>query len=287
MKFQNKNFIVLCFALIIQTLKIDATNKVEYDWFPSNVGGGGYITGLIQDPLQPDIMYGRCDVAGVFKSIDRGKSWSPINNGTIEYFHHSVDGFAISTARPNVLFRCSGDARGNRMIGAIHKSKDAGNSWYKVCDEADFFGNGPNRMMGEKIAVDPFDPNFVATVSYHNGVFISTDEGEHFSYSGLKDEPGCVIAFHPYKKNVLYVGTRYQLPFKEYLYPATNYNRPKQSKLFVTKDKGKTWEICYQGNELEFLDMTFDMFNENIVFVASSNGIFKSTDGGEKFYSKN
>lgn len=282
-----KLILVICFFQIVLISNIGAVTNPLYKWKQSSVGGGGYITGLIQHPSNPDILYGRCDVAGVFKSTDRGKSWTPINNGTTEYFHHSVDGFAISPHHPNVIFRCSGDARGNKTFGSVHKSTDGGNSWYEVCRDADFFGNGPNRMMGEKITVDPFNPNNVALFSYHNGVFVSTDEGETFHYSGLKGEPGCVIAYHPYKPNTIFAGTRSDLPFKTYLYPNVEFQRPKTGKLFVSNDNGITWNVCFESQDIEFLDFAFDSTNENVIFAATQTGIFKSIDGGKSFEIKN
>jgi len=47
-------------------------------WQQSHFGGGGFITGLILDPKTPDILYARCDVAGVFKSVDGGQHWRGI-----------------------------------------------------------------------------------------------------------------------------------------------------------------------------------------------------------------
>ncbi|NJO69226.1 MAG: hypothetical protein HC830_08050 [Bacteroidetes bacterium] len=97
----------------------------------SYMGGGGYITGLLINPINPDIVYARCDVAGMFKSVDGGKSWEAINNGMTECHHHSVETFAIHPTDPDILFRCSGEARDHKMTGTIHKSVDGGKNMEK------------------------------------------------------------------------------------------------------------------------------------------------------------
>jgi beta-glucanase (GH16 family)/photosystem II stability/assembly factor-like uncharacterized protein len=272
-------------VLHLQLLNAQTRNSVEYKWKQSHIGGG-YIIGLMQDPQDADIVYARCDVGGMYKSVDCGKSWKTINNGMTQCQHHSVESFAISPHNPQVLFRCSGEARGHSMVGTIHKSTNGGESWKTVSEEVDFFGNGNNRMYGEKIAVDPFDSDFVAAFGFHKGVFSSHNQGESFSFSGLNDQPAGCLAFHPFVKNRLYAGTRNRMEYRDYIYPAGKYNTTDTGKLFVSTDKGKTWTKLFEDPEIEFLDLAFEKADSQILYVASSNGIYKSSDGGKTFQRK-
>ncbi|MEO1290781.1 MAG: hypothetical protein AAFV93_23830, partial [Chloroflexota bacterium] len=102
-------------------------------WKQSRLHGGGFITGLVQSKKNPDILYARADVAGVFKSDNRGLSWMAINQGMTDCHQHDVRSIAVSPHNPDILFRCSGSVRDSHFFGTIHKSADAGLSWRTVC----------------------------------------------------------------------------------------------------------------------------------------------------------
>jgi photosystem II stability/assembly factor-like uncharacterized protein len=257
--------------------------RVEATWEQSQVGGGGYITGLIPDPHTPGRIWARCDVAGVFLSEDGGRSFRAMNRGMTASSNHSVESFAVSAHDPNVLYRCSGEARGGKSFGFIHGSKDGGKSWQLLTEQADFIGNGSTRYLGEMIGVDPFDPDTVVAASFSRGVFTSHDGGKHWTCTGLRGEPLKSLIFHPRIPNRLYLGTLQTLAHSDYLFPS-GYDRPKVGRLYFSNDKGQTWSLLAEGPDLAFAEIQFSSEGDDIIYAAAGElGLLKSSDGGRSF----
>lgn len=261
-------------------------------WHSSYLGGSGYITGILIDPTNPEIIFARCDVAGLFRSPDAGKNWLAINNGMSELHHHSVQSIAIHPKNSNILLRCSGEARANKIFGDIHKSTDGGKSWYKVTSQIDFYGNGPSRMFGEIIAFRPDKPERVVVGGYTNGLWYSDDTGENWNYAECKGERFTTVVFHSGFPDVVYAGTvsemalgskgeRYGMKKPEDVVQFHDFVRG-AGRLYRSDDGGKSWLRVFEG--LDFAEITTDRNHNNTLYAATVlDGIQKSTDGGRSW----
>jgi photosystem II stability/assembly factor-like uncharacterized protein len=151
---------------------------------------------LVIDPKNPDILYAalwearqgpwengdfRGPGTGVFKSIDGGSTWKPINKGlpTFEADRLGRIGLAIAPSHPSRLFAT---VEANQKAG-LYRSDDAGESWRLV--------NGDPRvtMRGSDFAevkVHPANPEIVFTGSIV--AWKSTDGGQTFT--AFRGAPG-------------------------------------------------------------------------------------------------
>ncbi|MBT2289768.1 hypothetical protein J7E73_11585 [Paenibacillus albidus] len=263
--------------------------KIKHRWSPALLGGGGYITGLIQHPGQPGILYARCDVAGVFRSSDGGESWETLNGGLTQAYHHQVQSFAVSPHDPEIMFRCSGEVRNRTFYGSVHKSADGGQSWREVCGSMGFYGNGPTRMYGEVIAVDPYDPETVAAGGYTGGLWISRDSGETWNQAALPAERFGCVAFHPGQPGVLYAGTisdeGLNMDYADVaeggvLGLLQDQPRGKRGRLYASRDHGESWQLLHEGPS--FAELSFDSVSPQRLLAACIwDGIRVSCDGGQ------
>ncbi|HSJ66376.1 MAG TPA: hypothetical protein VK921_01820 [Anditalea sp.] len=277
---KNSGIILLCFSMNLFSCETNSqtTETDEYMWVQSKTGGGGYITGLVQNPQDPPIWYARCDVAGVFKSIDNGVTWQAYNGGMERWFHHSVRSIAIDPTNPDVLYRCSGDFRNGQLFGSIHKSTDAGNTWREMTDQIGYYGNGPARMFGELIQVDPFDADVILTAGFTGGIWMSYNAGENWEYKAAQEKSFSVVGINSH-------------------FPDIYYAAAKDGILFSSNDKGENWKIVYKNKEWHFTELLFDKRDSNIIYGATietnvstandrksvTGGIYKSIDGGRSF----
>jgi photosystem II stability/assembly factor-like uncharacterized protein len=274
-------------------LNKNAQRANTYLWHQSLTGGGGYITGFIQHSEDPELMFARCDVAGVFKSTDAGKTWKVMNNGMSDWHHHCVESICLSPHDPDIVFRCSGDAREYHTFGIIHKSRDGGKTWKVVSEEVDYYGNGPDRMYGETIAVSPHDSQIVVAGGYSAGIYRSDDLGETWNFCGLKGERIGVIAWHPYKENILYAGTisdlglfgaRNAQNINDFLISRHDFARGDTGKLYRSTDNGLTWTLIHKAYGFDIAEIEFYRLNSSKITVLSPySGLFTSTDSGKSF----
>lgn len=99
-------------------------------WQPG--AGGMCLHTIVVDPSDQDRIYVAISAAGVFRSIDQGKSWKPVNSGLrSEYIPdptaeigHCVHKIAIHSSKPQTMYM--------QKHWDVMKSDDGGDSWYEI-----------------------------------------------------------------------------------------------------------------------------------------------------------
>lgn len=246
---------------------------------------------------------------GVYKSYDAGDSWQK----------KSVISRSSSIANLDIL-TITIDPKESRIVylgtrgAGLYKSQDGGEHWYRVSDAGQVLKNTANVY---NIAIDPKDTSNVYLGIYQDrrGRFLrSTDGGNSFeeTYVVSKDAYAIfAVEVDAYNPATIYIGTAQGGFLKSLDYgkswqlvkwfdsviadikidPRNNrivYVSTFKKGIYKSYDKGATW-ISFldkinkfkQANDLEQIIM--DPERPNVLYVGSSYGLIKSSDGGENW----
>jgi photosystem II stability/assembly factor-like uncharacterized protein len=175
---------------------------------------------LVMDPSDPATLYastwerirlkwndprnvGEYTGSGIYKSVDAGRTWAPINKGLPEAKFRGRIGLDVSRSKPNVVYafvdnyeisRQPTDAEKFDTYGlpssgiikgaTVYRSDDKGETWKQVSgltpDQKTFMERASNTygwVFGQ-IRVDPSDPDTVYTMGL--GLNVSNDGGKTF-----------------------------------------------------------------------------------------------------------
>jgi hypothetical protein len=154
-------------------------------WQPIDIGAGGFLTGI--DIAADGTMVVRTDTYGAY--LWNGTQWQQLVTSTsmpaadVSVDHNQgVYEIRIAPSDTNVFYM--------EYLGSVYRSDDKGTTWTKtaalphVADDP----NDANRMNGQKMAVDPNNPDVVYVGTQQNGLFVTTDGGA--SWQRMSGVPG-------------------------------------------------------------------------------------------------
>ncbi len=175
--------------------------------------------------------------------------------------------------------------------GGIFRSTNAGNTWEPIFDNQSTLSIGDmdiSKTNNNMILVGTGEPNGGggSTNIDGNGVFVSTNGGDSWSYKGLNNVGSISkVIIDPTNPNTMYVGAM------GLLYAQT-INRG----VYKTTDGGLTWsKTLFVSNKTGVIDMAINPVNPNIMYAAtwertrtpenrvyggSTSNIYKSIDAG-------
>ncbi len=176
--------------------------------------------------------------------------------------------------------------------GGAYRTLDGGKNWAPVFDQE-------ASLYVSDIAFDPSDPNtmYLGTGDHSGGfycgqgagIYKSTNLGQSWSYTGLKETRVISeIAVHPFKSSVVYASAI-----------GYSYGKDEHRGLYRSDDAGKTWtKVFYLNDSTGVTDFEIHPTHPDTLLLASWNKlglnhrsivngpdgqIFKSTDGGKQW----
>lgn len=252
----------------------ESTHQVTWD-DDSHLSATIYHVQIVVDPTNSHTLYASAYPGGIFKSVDRGTTWTEANFGMASFKiddpnRQGYYALAISTSDPDVIYL------GLYGIG-VYKSTDGAGTWRPM--------NGFAQTMRSQtimsLLVDPSDPD-VVYVSTENGIFSTTDGGQNWNNfsTGLGSTDIRVLARG--SDGILYAGSRGNELYQ--------YDVPDSSWLQMSPfgQFGTFWPIWDNRPLYQYTSLLFHPIDPNTIFIGTfPSGIYKSTDGGRSWREKN
>lgn len=243
-------------------------------WTPMNSGLSRLrITAMAIDPQTPATLYAGVDYIGVFKSTDGAANWTFSGRGISELY---VDLLAINPLNPSILYAAT-------EFAGTFKSINGGASWSLLLDES--------LRWVTKVAINPVNPNIVYATTNYGSVLKSTDGGVTWNPANNGLPPCCPLAndlaIDPQNPDILYLATSY-----------TGY-WDSQNGVFKSTNGGASWEFMSNGLPIRVHHhygtpiytnvkaLAINPQSPSTVYAATSDGMFKTTDGGANWFSIN
>lgn len=220
----------------------------------------GELVDFVVDETANGTIYAAIKDSGVYKTIDHGVTWRPINNGLGDI---SVTNIALSKIDSAILYV-------QTFRGGFWKTDNGGQSWFFVSDGC---GN-----YYDDLAVDPGNSNVLYGLPYCTNLLgdlvlyksvdgtaswdtINRNPIDEYGIRGLK------YKFCPADENLLFLLLGNNLGGGE--------------GIFLSSDEGQSWrKLNTIGLNYEILDFNFSGNNCDEIFAGTTMGVWKSEDQG-------
>ena len=187
----------------------------QFLWQPVRIGGGGWVVGMVLHPLDPAVRYARTDVGSPYRWDNSGQQWVPMrvlnsdgsgiqsSADTSSPSTYGVDSIAVDPTNTSIVYMVfpneySTDISTPTNFVEIYKSVDGGKNFTPGnMQAASILGNpnGPNRMDGEKLVVDPANPSVLYYGTDSQGLYRTLDDGATWTQMPISGSNGSPANF--------------------------------------------------------------------------------------------
>lgn len=165
-------------------------------WQTVPLGGGGYVIGLVEHPGGGGPLYCRTDVGGAFRWNAASGQWVSITDTIVPVSTVGASGLtgipsiAVDPGDSNVVYVAAGGIYSS--VHGIFASDNQGATWTQINSSIVMDGNGGFRTVGERLAVDPNNPDILWYGSSQDGLQKGTRSGGVWTWTQV---PGASVPF--------------------------------------------------------------------------------------------
>ena len=246
----------------------------------------GRIADIAVDPTNRSVWYVATSSSNVWKTENRGTTWTPIFDNQPAY---STGAIAIDPTDSNVIWLGTGENTSQRSVGwgdGVYKSLDGGRSWRNT-------GLHTSEHIG-KILIDPRDPDVVYAAAMgglwapggDRGLFKTTDGGDSwFPVLELSDDTGIAdVHLDPRDPDVLYA-----VSFQRRRHVGILVAGGPESGVWKSTDGGESWRDITGGlpsGDLGRIGLAVSPVDPDILYANAAatedrSGFYRSPDRGE------
>jgi len=248
----------------------------------------GRIADIAVDPEDRSTWYVAVGSGGVWKTVNRGTTWTSVFDGQGAY---SIGCVTIDPNNRHVIWVGSGENVGGRHVGygdGVYRSLDGGATWQNM-------GLANSEHIG-MIAIDPRDSNVVYVAAQgplwsgggDRGLYKTTDGGSTWTlilgggqYTGVNE-----VHLDPRNPDVLFAARHQRLRSV-----AALMNGGPESGIFKSTDAGQTWRELSEGlpeEDMGKIGLAISPINPDVVYATielgrRSGGFWRSENGGERW----
>jgi photosystem II stability/assembly factor-like uncharacterized protein len=159
------------------------------------IPGIGRVTTIVADPTNHNILYLGTPNTGLWRSTDKGDTWTGLNDGMSQI---GVSGIIIDRNSPvgnRTIYILTGDGDNGGISNGVLVSYNNGASWYSAAII--------NTNYARKLKQNPYNNNLLIASS--SGIIISTNNGT--SWTNVLTGNFSDVEFHPTNSQVIYAST--------------------------------------------------------------------------------
>ena len=217
------------------------------------IGGGGFVPGIIFNESEPNLIYARTDIGGMYRWQEDSQRWKPLLDwiDSSRWGWNGVLSVATDPVDPNNVYAALGTYLNDWQphSGAIARSRDKGETWQVTELPFKIGGNMPGRGMGERLRVDPNNNQVIYFgAEAGEGLWRSVDAGVTWSEVASFPNAGNYVADPDYPYSAFNQGVVWVVfdprsasagQTTQTIYAGV---ADKQNPLYRSTDGGNTWQ---------------------------------------------